>query len=46
MGTATAPGIKDLLTLPVGYLPLTPPIIAVNIQDDELGSHHTTLEIG
>lgn len=46
LGTTTMPGVKDKLTLPAGYVPLTPPIIAVNLADDNLGSHHVVLEIG
>lgn len=38
--------VKDKLTLPAGYVPLTPPILSVDLQNDELGSHHTVLEVG
>lgn len=46
LGTATIIGIEDLLTLPAGFSPRTPPIIAVNVVSDEAGTHHTELEIG
>ena len=46
VGTTTVIGVKDKLVLPAGYLPQTPPIISVNLADDEDGTHHVTLEIG
>ncbi len=46
MNTATIIGVKDRITLPTGYVPTNPPIIAINVFDDELGSHHTTVDIG
>lgn len=46
LGTATVPSIKDKLTLPSEYVPVSPPILAVNTVTDEAGNHHVTLEIG
>lgn len=46
MGTAVVPNIEDQVTLPGRFVPINPPIIAVNAQSDELGTHHVTLEIG
>lgn len=46
MATTVMPNIKDRITLPAGNIPLQPPIIAVNAQDDESGTHHMVLEIG
>lgn len=46
VGAAISPSVKDKITLPAGYVPLTPPILSVNLADDELGQHHTTIEIG
>lgn len=37
-------GSKDRVTLPAGYVPTQPPLLDVNIVDDESGTHHTTLE--
>jgi len=34
---------EDRLTLPVGSVPLTPPILAVSSFPDEIGAHHTVL---
>jgi len=36
--------IRDRVTLPVGYVPLQPILLDVNINDDENGNHHVTLE--
>lgn len=36
-------GSKDRVTLPAGYVPTQPPLIVVNVVDDESGNHHTTL---
>lgn len=46
VGSAVLASVKDRLTLPAGYVPLVPPILAVNVVTDELGVHHTTIEIG
>lgn len=46
MGTTTAPGLEDKVTLPVGFTPRIPPIISVNLVSDESGPHHVVLEIG
>lgn len=37
-------GSKDRVTLPTGYIPTQPPLLDVNIVDDESGNHHTTLD--
>ncbi len=46
MGTNVVVGVKDKVVLPAEYVPLSPPILAINVANDELGNHHTTLEIG
>lgn len=46
MGTTDAPSVEDQLTLPAEFVPRTPPILAVNIVNDDTGGHHVTLEIG
>lgn len=46
LNTTTPPGISDRIVLPAGYVPREPPIIAVNPCNDELGTHHVTLDIG
>jgi hypothetical protein len=46
LGSTVAPGISDLLTLPAGFTPRTPPMIDINIESDEDGIHHIKLEIG
>lgn len=46
LATATTPSVKDKVTLPTGYVPVSPPILAVNVQADEAGGHHVVLEIG
>jgi hypothetical protein len=44
--STTIPDIKDRWTLPAGYVPTQPPVLGVNVVDDESGNHHITLEIG
>lgn len=46
LGTAANVGVKDKLTLPAEYIPASPPILAVNLSDDQSGAHNTILEIG
>lgn len=46
LAMTTVPSVDDKLTLPAGYVPLTPPILAVNSVSDDVGSHHVVLEIG
>lgn len=46
VGSAAVIGIKDKVVLPSGYTPSSPPLLAVNLADDEAGVHHVTLEIG
>lgn len=46
LGSTVAPGVEDKLTLPSGYVPRNPPIIAVNIEPDETGSFYVSLDIG
>ena len=46
MGTTQVPSVKDKITLPSNYVPVSPPILAVNLINDESGIHHVTLEIG
>lgn len=41
--SASIIGSKDRVTLPTGYIPVQPPLIDVNVVDDESGNHHTTL---
>lgn len=38
--------VKDRITLPSSFVPTQPPLIDVIINDDELGNHHITLELG
>jgi hypothetical protein len=44
--SSTIPNIKDRWTLPSGYIPTQPPVLDVNVVDDESGNHHVTLELG
>jgi hypothetical protein len=46
LGTVDNIAITSKLTLPAVYVPVSPPIIAVNIAADESGTHHVVLEIG
>jgi len=46
MGSNANISVKDKITLPSEYVPVSPPILAVNIATDESGNHHTTIEIG
>lgn len=46
LATTDLISVKDRVTMPAGTVPLQPPLMAVNRQDDETGSHHTVLEIG
>lgn len=46
MATTTIPSILDQITLPSDYVPTNPPILAVNVEPDDISSHHVTLEIG
>jgi hypothetical protein len=46
LGTTTLVSVKDKITLPSDYVPQSPPILAVNLVPDELGTHHVTLDIG
>lgn len=46
LATTALIGVKDKIVLPAGYVPLSPPILAVNVFNDELGNHHVTLEVG
>ena len=46
LGSADVPSVEDLITLPAEYVPRTPPILAINVANDESGNHHTVLEIG
>lgn len=39
-GTAITPTVKDKITLPAGFAPQVPPIIAVHRHDDDEGLHH------
>lgn len=40
------PTVKDRVTLPMSYTPRQPPIIDVNVEDDETGNHHIVLVLG
>lgn len=44
--SASVIGIKDRITLPTGYLPTQPPLLNVDVEDDETGNHHTCLHFG
>jgi hypothetical protein len=44
--TTAVPSTEDQITLPSEYVPINPPILAVNVQPDERGTHHVTIEIG
>lgn len=46
LGSAVNVDVRAKITLPSEYQPVTPPILAVNIANDEAGNHHTTIEIG
>lgn len=46
LATTTVPNVEDLLTLPGTFQPTQPPMLAVNNQADETGTHHVTIEIG
>ena len=46
LGTTAVISVKDKITLPSDYVPQSPPILAVNLQPDEHGTHHVTIEIG
>lgn len=46
LGTMVAPSVKDKIVLPSEYIPISPPILAVNLVSDEDGAHHVVLEIG
>lgn len=46
LGSSAVIGIKDKIVLPSEYIPVSPPILAVNVSTDETGNHHTTIEIG
>ena len=39
-------GSKDRVTLPIGFVPTQPPIISVDVADDESGNHHVALHFG
>ena len=41
--STTVIGYKDRVTLPTGYTPTKPPLIAVDVNDDETGTHHVCL---
>lgn len=43
VATTAAISPKDKLTLPSGFLPATPPILAVERQADEHGDHHVVI---
>lgn len=38
------PDVRDRVTLPASYMPRQAPLIDVNVQDDEFGNHHITLD--
>lgn len=43
VATTASIGPKDKLTLPSGWTPASPPIIAVQRVSDESGDHHTVI---
>ena len=43
LATTAAISPKDKLTLPSGFLPASPPILAVERQADEHGDHHIVI---
>lgn len=36
---------KDKIVLPAEYIPTDPPILAIDVETDESGNHHTTIHI-
>lgn len=46
MGTTYMPSVEDKIILPSEYVPVSPPMLAVNKQPDEDGSHHVSIDIG
>lgn len=45
-GSVAVIDVKDKIVLPSEYTPVDPPILGVNISNDEFGAHHTTIDIG
>lgn len=45
LATTSGISIEGRITLPSGYLPATPDIIAIARQDDEYGAHHTVVYV-
>jgi len=45
LATTSGIGIEDRITMPSGYLPANPDILAIERQDDEWGAHHTVIYV-
>lgn len=46
LGSTTVPDTRSKIVLPSGFVPVSPPILAANLVDDEDGPHHVVLELG
>lgn len=46
LGTEVVIGTEDKIVIPSEYHPTDPPIISVNVQNDENGNHHTVVYFG
>ena len=46
IGSNDVIGVDSKIVLPSEYVPVSPPIIDVNVEPDEYGNHHTKIEIG
>lgn len=45
LGSAAVIGVKDKIVLPADYVPIDPPILGIDVINDEAGNHHTTVHI-
>lgn len=46
MATTVVPDVRDKVVLPAEYVPVSPPILDVNVVPDDSSSHHVVLELG
>lgn len=46
VGTTNVISVEDEITLPASYTPQKPPMLVVNLADDERGIHHVTIGLG
>lgn len=46
LGTTVMPDIRSKINLPAKYVRTNPPILSVVPVDDDIGTHHITIEIG